>query len=119
MKHLQDGWKLALTDGYSADLLEDSNRKVGLGVRRIEELLASSPWLVGSSYSLADVDAFAICHALTTLTPGVVNESATPRLVGWLTRIRERPAVQAALAMSRTGKPHEAFVPGSEHSRWG
>jgi glutathione S-transferase len=119
MKHLQDGWKLALTDGYSADLLEDSNRKIGLGVRRIEEMLADSPWLVGSSYSLADVDAFAICHALTTLTPALVNESATPRLTGWLKRIRERPPVQAALAMSRSGKPHEAFVPGSEHSRWG
>jgi hypothetical protein len=33
--------------------------------------------------------------------------------------MRERPAVRAALALSRTGKPQEAFVPGAEPSRWG
>jgi glutathione S-transferase len=119
MKFLQDGWQLALTDGYSAELLEDSQRKVGLAVRRIEDALARSDWLVGDTYSLADIDAFAICNSLTALTPGVVNEAATPRLVAWLKRIRARPAVQAALGVSRTGKPEQAFAPGSEHSRWG
>jgi glutathione S-transferase len=119
MKLLQDGWKLALTDEYSADLLEDSQRKVELAVRRIEDALAKSEWLVGDAYSLADIDAFAICNSLTVLTPGIVNEAATPRLVAWLKRIRTRPAVQAALGVSRTGKPEQAFAPGPEHSRWG
>jgi len=27
--------------------------------------------------------------------------------------------VKKALALSRSGKPHEAFVPGAEPSRWG
>lgn len=119
MKSLQDGWRLALTDGYSAELLEDSKRKVALSARRIEDALSQSDWLVGSSYSLADIDAFAICHSLTHLTADVVNSSETPRLWAWLQRIRERPAVRAALAASRTGKPERAFAPGSEHSRWG
>src|SRR6185437_4082408 len=61
MKHLQEGWRLALTDGYCADLLQDSERKVKLSVQRIEDALAQSAWLVGSFYSLADIDAFAIC----------------------------------------------------------
>ena len=119
MKLLEDGWRLALTDGYSAAVLEDSERKVTAGVRRIEDALSSSEWLVGSAYSLADIDAFAICNSLTTLTPGIVNDAATPRLVGWLKRIRERPAVRAALGVSRTGKPAQAFAPGPEHARWG
>jgi glutathione S-transferase len=119
MKFLQDAWQLALTDGYSQELLEDSQRKVALAVRRIEEALAQSDWLVGGAYSLADIDAFAICNSLTVLTPGLVNEAATPRLVAWLKRIRARPAVQAALAVSRTGSPEQAFAPGPEHSRWG
>lgn len=119
MKSLQDAWTLALTDGYSPELLEDSQRKLSLAVRRIEDALAQSEWLVGGEYSLADVDAFAICNSLTTLTPGVVNEAATPRLMGWLKRIRARPAVKAALGVSRTGKPEQAFAPGPEHSRWG
>jgi hypothetical protein len=33
--------------------------------------------------------------------------------------MHERPAVKKALALSRSGKPHEAFVPGAEPSRWG
>jgi glutathione S-transferase len=119
MKLLQDGWRLALTDGYTTDLLEDSQRKVALAARRIEDALADSGWLVGGAYSLADVDAFAICNSLPLLTPGVVNEAATPRLMAWLERIRARPAVQAAVATSRTGRPEQAFAPGPEHSRWG
>jgi glutathione S-transferase len=119
MKYLADAWRLALTGGYSSDLLEDSRRKVTLAVRRIEDALAHSQWLVGPTYSLADIDAFAICNSLPTLTPDVVNTATTPRLLDWLNRIRLRPAVQAALSTSRTGKPEEAFVPGPEHSRWG
>jgi glutathione S-transferase len=119
MQHLQEGWRLAFTDGYSADLLQDSERKVKLGVQRIEEALTQSAWLVGSSYSLADIDAFAISNALTTLAPGIVNKSAAPRTLDWLDRIRARPAVRAALSTSRTGKPERAFAPGPEHSRWG
>jgi glutathione S-transferase len=119
MKYLADAWRLALTNGYSSDLLEDSKRKVALAVRRIEDALANSQWLIGPDYSLADIDAFAICHSLPTLTPDVVNSASTPRLLDWLNRIRLRPAVRAALGTSRTGKPEEAFVPGPEHSRWG
>jgi glutathione S-transferase len=119
MKFLQDGWRLALTDGYAAEMLEDSERKLVASVRRIEDALAKSEWLVGSTYSLADIDAFAICNSLSTLTPGIVNDAATPRLVDWLKRIRARPAVRAALGVSRTGKPEQAFAPGPEHARWG
>jgi glutathione S-transferase len=119
MKLLQDGWRLALTDSYPAELLEDSERKGRLGVQRIEDALAQSDWLVGSAYSLADIDAFAICHSLTTLMPDCVNDTTTPRMMDWLTRIRSRAAVRTALGASRTGKPERAFAPGPEHARWG
>jgi glutathione S-transferase len=116
---LQDGWRLALTDSYSRELLEDSRRKVALSARRIEDTLGATGWLVGSAYSLADIDAFAVCHSLTTLTPDIVNAEVTPGVLDWLSRIRARPAVRAALATSRTGKPQQAFAPGPEHARWG
>jgi glutathione S-transferase len=119
MNDLQDLWRLALTDGYSPELLEDSRRKVALSVTRIEEALGPTGWLVGDAYSLADIDAFSICHALPTLVPERVNAAATPRLTAWLERIRSRPAVHAALASSRTGRPEQAFAPGPEHARWG
>jgi len=119
MSSLREGWRLALTDGYPPELLEDSRRKVGLATQRIEAALARSPWLVGQSYSIADIDAFAICNSLPTLTPGLVSSRETPHLLSWLERIRARPAVGAALAVSRTGKPEQAFAPGPEHARWG
>jgi glutathione S-transferase len=118
-QYLREGWQSALANSYPQDLIEDSRRKVALGVRRLEDALASGPWLVGTTYSLADIDAFSICNSLPTLTPELVSASATPQLLQWLMRIRERPAVQAALATSRTGRPEQAFAPGPEHSRWG
>jgi glutathione S-transferase len=119
MKLLQEGWRLAFTDAYPAELLEDSARKVRLGVQRIEDTLAESDWLVGAAYSLADIDAFAICNSLTTLMPDCVGSSTTPRMMDWLTRFRSRVAVHAALGTSRTGTPERAFAPGPEHARWG
>jgi GST-like protein len=119
MQYLREGWQSAFNDTYPDDLVEDSRRKVALGVRRLEDALCSSQWLVGPTYTLADIDAFSICNSLPTLTPELVNARATPRILQWLARIRERPAVHAALALSRTGKPEQAFAPGPEHSRWG
>jgi GST-like protein len=117
--YVREAWQSALANFYPQDLIEDSRRKVALGVRRLEDALGSAPWLVGAGYTLADIDAFSICHSLPTLTPDLVSESATPQLLQWLARIAERPAVRAALAMSRTGRPEQAFAPGPEHSRWG
>ncbi len=117
--YLREGWQSALANLYPHELLEDSRRKVTLAVRRLEEGLASAPWLVGGTYTLADIDAFSICLSLPKLTPDLVNASTSPQLLKWLARIHERPAVRAALAMSRTGRPEEAFAPGPEHSRWG
>ena len=119
MQFLQDGWRAAIANNYSAELLEDSRRKIALAARRSEDALSQSEWLVASTYSLADIDAFAICNSLPVLTPEIVSIQATPRMIDWLERIRARPAVRAALSMSRTGQPERAFAPGPEHSRWG
>jgi glutathione S-transferase len=119
MAYLGEGWRRVLENRFSEELLADSQRKVALGVRRIEEALATGTWLVGPAYSLADIDAFAICNSLPALMPALVNDSVAPRLMDWLRRIRVRPGVRAALAVSRTGQPEQAFAPGPEHSRWG
>jgi hypothetical protein len=49
----------------------------------------------------------------------VVNYTVTPRICDFLDRIAARPAVKAALSMSRSGKPEQHYVPGVEPSRWG
>jgi glutathione S-transferase len=88
-------------------------------VQRVEDALAKSAWLTGAAYSIADIDAYAMLSVMPDLAPELVNAQATPRIVEFLNRMRERRAVRDALAMSKTGKPHEAFVPGAEPSRWG
>jgi len=88
-------------------------------LQRLESALAGSAWLAGPDYSIADIDAFAMLTPLPDLAPELLNSSAAPNIMGFLQRIRARPAVRDALALSRTGKPGQAFVPGAEPSRWG
>jgi hypothetical protein len=56
---------------------------------------------------------------LPELAPDLVSQSASPHIMAFLQRVQSRPAVRAALALSRTGRPEQAFVPGPEASRWG
>ena len=113
-------WAEAIDDSYPDTALEDSRRKAGLLVERIEKALENgADWLVEDTYTLADIDAFALANALPKLIPDLANAKAAPRFMAWLERMRGRPAVKKALATSRTGKPDEAFAPGPEHPRWG
>jgi glutathione S-transferase len=113
-------WAEAIEDSYSDEEIADSRRKAGLLVERIEKALAGgSDWLVDDTYTLADIDAFAMANSLPKLLPDVANGEKAPRFTAWLERMRARPAVRKALAASRTGKPDEAFAPGPEHPRWG
>lgn len=110
---------LAVVDGYREEALSGFRQRLAFPVGRVEQTLRDTRWLAGAAYSIADIEAFALLAPLPDLAPEVVNESATPRIVEFLARMGERPAVKAALARSRTGRPLEAFVPGAEPSRWG
>jgi GSH-dependent disulfide-bond oxidoreductase len=111
------GWRMALDDGYSADLLADCRRKAEIGVRKVEAALAKSDYLVGNAFSLADIDAYTLVDPLADLAPELI--AAAPKTKAWLKRIAARPSVKASLAASRTKRPREAYTPGPEHSRWG
>ncbi len=113
-------WAEAIEDSYPDEVIEDSRRRAGLLVERIEAALdGGKSWLVEDAYTLADIDAFALSNSLPKLVPEAASADAAPRFTAWLERMRARPAVKAALATSRTGKPDEAFAPGPEHARWG
>ena len=109
----------AVVDGYSEETLATAKHKLEFPLNRLETSLSKEPWLAGPAYSVADIEAFSMLNAFPELAPDLVSPQATPRLTDFIDRMRERPAVREALAMSRTGKPLQAFVPGSEPSRWG
>lgn len=118
-KEQQEGWRAALYNTYSEEMLADSRRKVELAVKKVEVALAENDWLAGPRFSLTDIDAFALLRPLPKAFPELLNERNAPRTNAWLALIEARPSVKAALAASRTGKPETSFTPGSEHSRWG
>ncbi len=110
----------ALIDGtYDQSVLVKVQERMKFPLGRLEQTLGGSAWLAGADYSIADIDAFALLRPLPSLVPDLVNQQQTPRIVDFLHRMHQRGAVQRALAMSRSGKPHEAFIPGAEPSRWG
>ncbi|HTX23643.1 MAG TPA: glutathione S-transferase family protein [Steroidobacteraceae bacterium] len=115
----REAWMACVDGRYDAAALATVRQGLEMPVKRIEDALGRGAWLAGPQYSIADVDAFAMLNPLTDLAPEVVSETATPQVVQFLRRVRDRQGVQQALALARTAKPHEAFVPGAEPSRWG
>jgi GSH-dependent disulfide-bond oxidoreductase len=112
-------WSAVIDGTYDDRAVSAITERLGISMRRVEGALGQSAWLAGPAYSIADIDAFALLAALPSLAPELVGEKSTPRITDFLRRMHERKAVQAALALSRSGKPFEAFVPGAEPSRWG
>lgn len=111
---------LALVNGtYTPQILDTARQRLKFPVTRVEAALADATWLAGPRYSIADIDAFSMLRCLPDLAPELVNATQTPRILEYLARVEARPAVQAALATSRSGRPAQHFVPGVEPSRWG
>lgn len=113
----RNAWTAALNNSYSDDLIEDSRRKLGIAVKKAEDALQKSDWLVGNAFSLSDIDMFALLHPAQKLAPDAFSGAA--KMTAWLERVRSRPGVKAVFAMAKTAHPDECFTPGPEHSRWG
>ncbi len=112
-------WAAVIDGSYSEQALAAVRDRLAAPVKRFEDALGQTAWLAGPAYSVADIDAFAMLSPLPDVAPEVVSEKATPRILQFLHRMRERPAVRQALALAKTARPQEAFVPGAEPSRWG
>ncbi len=112
-------WEAVLRGVYDNATLGVMRDRLRMPVHRIEAALAQTDWLAGPEYSIADIDAYAMLAPAAHLAPAIVNAELTPCIAAFIDSIAARPAVQRALAASRTGVPQTAFVPGPEPSRWG
>jgi glutathione S-transferase len=113
------GWQNLLTHPAGEVELAALRERLRAPLARIEKALGETPWLAGADYSIADIDAFAMLRVLPDLAPEQLNSAATPRIVAFLERIAQRPAVRTALATARSPNPERYFVPGVEAARWG
>jgi glutathione S-transferase/GST-like protein len=94
-------WTTTIQNSFTPAQLAESMRRIGAAANKLEEALREHPWLAGPTYSLADINVFNMAAALPRLMPDLANATRTPRLVEWIHRIEERPAIKAALALSR------------------
>lgn len=106
------GWSAVFHDAEAnEDQLENARVRIREATEKIETALGNSGWLAGDDYSVADMNAFALCHTLPRLTPRIVNEASTPNMVEWLYRIGERPAVQRVLERRRRAETGDLYAP--------
>jgi glutathione S-transferase len=105
LKEQRDKWKTAATHSFTPEQLEDSRRKMGVSVERMEKILERTQWLACDEYSLADVNTYSIAAGVPRFFPELMNERISPRTMDWLHRMNERPAVKATLGMARMQPP--------------
>jgi glutathione S-transferase len=89
-------WATVSETGYSDEELADARRRLGNCIARLEGVLASGgPWLLGETYSLADIKWYSMAPALPRIMPEACAPDATPAIAGWLERMAARPAVRS------------------------
>jgi glutathione S-transferase/GST-like protein len=82
--------------------MQESRRRVEVGIRMLEEALGKRAWLASHQYSLADINGFNLAYALPLVYPKLSNDELTPNILRWLRLIYARPATKACWALGRT-----------------
>ena len=118
MQERRNAWQEA-AGGYDDDRMQRARERMEELNKKMEQDLAASEWLVHSGYSLADIAVFPYANYLPRVLPDLVNNEKAPNTMAWLGRMRERPAVKAALGSGKQTDPFTIAAPGPEHVRWG
>jgi glutathione S-transferase len=114
-----DGYLMAPMQQIVADKLRPEDRRDPFGTsqaydliastyRMLDDRLATSPWLAGEHFSLADCGAAPSLFYANTLAP---LDAQTPHLQRYFERLFERDSVQKAVAEAR---PYFKFYPYAE-----
>ena len=98
----QVAWRKAIYGLFSDEEMAESGRRIGVGIRMLEEALAQREWLASDHYTLADVNGFNLAYALPLSQPDLSNDTLTPNIMRWLRAIYARPATKECWAMGRT-----------------
>jgi GSH-dependent disulfide-bond oxidoreductase len=98
----QVAWRKAIYGLFTDEEMAESGRRIGVGIRMLEEALSKREWLASDAYSLADVNGFNLAYALPLSQPELSNDVLTPNIMRWLRSIYARPATKACWAMGRT-----------------
>jgi GSH-dependent disulfide-bond oxidoreductase len=98
----QLAWRKAIYGLFSDAEMAESGRRIGVGIRMLEDALGKREWLASDQYSLADCNGFNLAYALPLSQPELSNDALTPNIMRWLRAIYARPATKECWAMGRT-----------------
>ena len=90
-------WRRAAREGYTEAEIRPSVDQLGDMLDRMEAALASSRWLAGDDYTLADVDIAPFVHRLVQIDLERMI-AARPRVSDWYARVVARPAFATAMS---------------------
>ena len=89
---------LWITEGLEAPGVLEKIRLYDSYLHKMEDALAHGDWLVGNAFSMADIAMAPYVNRLHALSMQELwTQGRLPRLEGWFSRVRERPAFHAAL----------------------
>jgi ganglioside-induced differentiation-associated protein 1 len=89
--------KEIIRNGFSAPGIDRPFRLYDRYLQKMEDALATKPWLAGGSLSLADIAVTPYVNRLDMLGMSGMWEGSRPRLTDWFERIKARPAFKPSL----------------------
>jgi glutathione S-transferase len=81
--------------GFKREDVEASLEQLGNTCARMDKALAEGPWLLGETYSLADIIVAPLIDRMADLGYASIWEPKFPRVADWYARMQARPAFRA------------------------
>jgi glutathione S-transferase len=96
-KERQEAWLRVARRPFTKDEEDEARRKLVLLLDKMEASLKQHAWLVGESYSLADIGVVPFVKRIDEeIAPDEVAQKKHPRVLAWWTAIQARPAFAEA-----------------------
>ena len=85
-------------DKRDAALADEAERQLGRPLMVLDAAVATSPYLLGEHFSVADLN---VASILSWARPARIDLSHVPKMADWFKRCAERPAARAARDLQR------------------
>ncbi len=90
-------WDKMAQGGYSDDDLAEAVRKMEACLDKLSDQLEVTPWLIGETFSLADMAVLPYADRIRNLHPELLDGDDRRAIAAWLERAKARPGVDRAL----------------------
>ena len=96
-KERQEAWYRAARKPYTEEERSEARRKLVLLLDRMEEMIGQGRWLVGDTYSIADIAVVPFVKRIDEeIAPHETQAAHHPRVAAWWAAVQARPAFAAA-----------------------